>query len=118
MCAGRAAVSHEKSYVPLLPVCVTSCVGRAMKFGDMNDPGSEVSKLIATNKVSRLNLEFGTDPQVYYIGMDGDLANYTNPDKVKMVYTYTMGLTTTSYEKLGKKPVLPYLEEREHPYAG
>ena len=118
MCAGRASVSHEKSYVPLLPVCVTSCVGRAMKFGDTNDPESEVSKLIATNKVSRLNVGFGTDPQVYYIGLDGDLANYTNPDKVKMVYTYTMGLTTTAYEKLGKKPVLPYLEEKERPYAG
>ena len=118
MCAGRAAVSHEKSYTPLLPVCVTTCVGRAMKFGDTNDPESEVSKLIATHRTSRLNLEFGTDPQVYYIGFDDELMNPTNPDKVKMVYTYAMGLTTTSYEKLGKKPVLPYLEEREYPYAG
>ena len=118
MCAGRAAVSHEKSYVPLLPVCVTTCVGRAIKFGDTNDPESEVSKLIATHKTSRLNVDFGTDPQVYYMGLDGELANYTSSDKVKMVYTYTMGLMTTSYEKLGKKPVLPYLEEKEHPYAG
>lgn len=118
MCASRAAVSHEKPYTPLLPVCVTTCVGRAMKFGDTNDPQSEVSRLIANNKTSRLLVNEGTDPQVYYIGLEGDLVYPSNPEKVKMIYTYSMGLKTNAYEKLGGNPVIPYVEEREHPYAG
>jgi tetrathionate reductase subunit B len=118
MCAGRAAVSHEKSYVPLLPVCVTTCVGRAISFGDSNDPQSEVSKLIATHKTSRLKISAGTDPQVYYIGLDGDLTYSTDPEEVKMVYTYAMSLNASAYSKLGGTPVLPFIEEREHPYAG
>ncbi len=118
MCAGRASVSHQKSYVPLLPVCVTTCVGRSISFGDLNDPQSEVAKLIATKKTSRLKLSEGTEPQVYYIGLDGDLTYSTNPDEVKMVYTYAMSLNTNVYAKLGGNPELPFIEEREHPYAG
>jgi tetrathionate reductase subunit B len=52
----------------LVPSCVNTCVGRARIFGDFNDPDSEVSELIRTNKTKVLKSELGTDPQVYYIG--------------------------------------------------
>jgi len=53
----------------MLPACVTTCVGRATYFGDLNDPDSLVSKLIREQGASRLKEELGTEPNVYYIGL-------------------------------------------------
>lgn len=51
----------------MLPMCVSSCIGRATFFGDANDPQSLVSKLIALPNASRLKEELGTEPRVYYL---------------------------------------------------
>jgi tetrathionate reductase subunit B len=49
------------------PACVETCVGQARHFGDLNDPASEVSKLLATHDVFRLYEEAGSDPAIFYI---------------------------------------------------
>jgi molybdopterin-containing oxidoreductase family iron-sulfur binding subunit len=36
-------------------------------FGDLNDPESEVSKLLDTKITHRLREDLGTGPRVYYI---------------------------------------------------
>lgn len=59
----------------LAPACVATCNGRALVFGDLNDPASEVSRLIATHPVQTLRPEAGTEPRVYYIGLDGSAAD-------------------------------------------
>lgn len=51
----------------MLPMCVSTCVGRATFFGDANDPTSLVAKLIAQPNVMRLKEEMGTNPRVYYL---------------------------------------------------
>jgi Fe-S-cluster-containing dehydrogenase component len=36
-------------------------------FGDLNDPESEVSKLLASEPSFRLREDLGTGPRVYYL---------------------------------------------------
>ncbi|MBI2305511.1 MAG: 4Fe-4S dicluster domain-containing protein [Chloroflexi bacterium] len=56
--------------VGLEPACVNTCPTRALTFGDMEDPDSEISRLLATYPVQVLKPERATQPQVYYIGAD------------------------------------------------
>lgn len=51
----------------LEPACVRTCITGARKFGDLNDPNSEVSILIRSRGGFQLLPEKGTDPSVYYL---------------------------------------------------
>lgn len=51
------------------PRCVEACPTGARVFGDLDDPNSEVSKLIASEKVETLHPEYELKPRVYYIGL-------------------------------------------------
>ena len=54
----------------MLPACVNTCNARARIFGDLNDPDSAVAKAAACNPVQTLRPGMGTDPRVFYIGLD------------------------------------------------
>jgi Fe-S-cluster-containing dehydrogenase component len=49
------------------PYCVNTCHQKARIFGDLDDPTSEVSKLVGSLETTRIFEELNTDPQVYYI---------------------------------------------------
>jgi Fe-S-cluster-containing dehydrogenase component len=52
------------------PACVQSCAPKAMVFGDLNDPNSEVSRLARSNRATKLLAELGTKPSVSYLQQD------------------------------------------------
>jgi molybdopterin-containing oxidoreductase family iron-sulfur binding subunit len=54
----------------MIPACVSTCIGRAMYFGDMNDPGSLVSELKGKERTWRYQEKLGTEPRIYYIGYE------------------------------------------------
>ena len=66
----KCTFCHHRVEKGLLPACVQTCIGRARIFGDINDPNSEVARLVATHKTNVLKPEKGTRPQVYYIAPD------------------------------------------------
>ena len=65
-CAHRVEVNLE-------PACVIVCPTQAIIAGDLDDPASRPSKIIANAKVSSRKPHKGTHPKLFYVGIDGDL---------------------------------------------
>jgi molybdopterin-containing oxidoreductase family iron-sulfur binding subunit len=49
---------------------VQSCAAKALVFGDLNDPDSEVSQLSRSSRGSKLLEEVGTLPKVTYLARE------------------------------------------------
>jgi Fe-S-cluster-containing dehydrogenase component len=49
------------------PACVTTCPTRALTFGDLADPESDVSRLRASRRFEVVRPEAGTRPQVFFL---------------------------------------------------
>ena len=63
-CAHRVEVGLE-------PACVIVCPEQAIIAGDLDDPGSRIARLVATEQVQVRKPEQGTRPKVFYVGADG-----------------------------------------------
>jgi molybdopterin-containing oxidoreductase family iron-sulfur binding subunit len=67
---GNARKCHfclHRLEVGQLPMCATTCIGRATYFGDGNDPDALVTKLSVLPNADVLLPEKGTHPRVYYL---------------------------------------------------
>ena len=49
------------------PPCASTCMNAVRVFGDLDDPGSEISRLMAKTDTYRLLPEQGTRPRVFYV---------------------------------------------------
>jgi Fe-S-cluster-containing dehydrogenase component/formate-dependent nitrite reductase membrane component NrfD len=77
-CAHRVEVSLE-------PACVIVCPTQAILAGDLDNPGSKVSRVVATQKVSVRKPQKGTQPKLFYVGIEGDLLE---PTRISRKDTY------------------------------
>ncbi len=57
----------------LEPACVIVCPTRAIIPGDLDDSSSQISRMVAQQKVAVRKPQKGTDPKVFYAGIEGDL---------------------------------------------
>jgi Fe-S-cluster-containing dehydrogenase component/formate-dependent nitrite reductase membrane component NrfD len=65
-CAHRIEMNLE-------PACVIVCPTRAIIAGDIDNPDSNISQIIATGKVAARKPQKGTRPKLFYAGIEGDL---------------------------------------------
>ncbi len=80
-CAHRVDVGLE-------PACVNVCPEHAIISGDMDDPTTEISRLLARSKVTTRRPEKGTKPKLFYI--NGDEAALTPEDApIQSDYMYS-----------------------------
>jgi Fe-S-cluster-containing dehydrogenase component/DMSO reductase anchor subunit len=49
------------------PACVNACIADALHFGDIEDPNSNVSRLLREQRHFRMHEEIGTEPGFYYL---------------------------------------------------
>jgi phenylacetyl-CoA:acceptor oxidoreductase subunit 1 len=71
-CADRIDAGVSRGLKPgvdpdATPACVNSCLADALAFGDIDDPDSNVSVLLAGHDAFRMHEELGTEPGVFYL---------------------------------------------------
>lgn len=75
--ADKCTFCEHRLEVGLLPACVESCVGGARVIGDIMDPGSEISRLMAEHldDIKVLKPDMATAPHVFYVGLPDEFVN-------------------------------------------
>ncbi len=89
--SGTAAKCHycaHRTEVGLEPACVVVCPEHAIISGDMNDPTTEISHLLATQKVTVRKPEQGTAPKLFYINGNDVSMHPTATERVPTTFMW------------------------------
>ncbi|NKQ36268.1 MAG: polysulfide reductase NrfD [Chloroflexi bacterium] len=65
--AAKCHYCAHRTDIGLEPACVVVCPEHAIIAGDMNDPNSEISRILARQDVTVRKPEQGTSPKLFYI---------------------------------------------------
>jgi len=79
-CVQRIRVIEENAKIDgrrvadgeVVPACAQTCPTRALVFGDLYDPASQVARLAASGRAYRLLEELNTEPGVHYLARRRD----------------------------------------------
>ncbi|MCP5037164.1 MAG: 4Fe-4S dicluster domain-containing protein [Rhodobacteraceae bacterium] len=66
------------------PACIASCISGALQMGDLDDPQSNVSRLLGERRHFRMHEELGNGPAFYYL-YDGDIDDKAAAERPPMV---------------------------------
>ncbi|MCP5073530.1 MAG: 4Fe-4S dicluster domain-containing protein [Rhodobacteraceae bacterium] len=77
MCSDRIDAGLAQGLTPGIdeeatPSCVGSCISGALQMGDLDDPSSHVSHLMAKRRSFRMHEELGNEPGFYYLYEDSN----------------------------------------------
>ncbi len=81
MVAQKCNYCSHRTDIGLEPACVVVCPEHAIISGDMDNPLTEISNLLARETVSVRKAEKGTNPKLFYIDGDRDSLNPTNTNQ-------------------------------------
>jgi Fe-S-cluster-containing dehydrogenase component/formate-dependent nitrite reductase membrane component NrfD len=68
--AAKCHYCAHRTEIGLQPACVVVCPEQAIVSGDLDDPLSRISQLVARETASVRRPDQGTKPNVYYVGAD------------------------------------------------
>lgn len=102
--AAKCNYCSHRTDIGLEPACVVVCPEHAIVSGDMDNPNTEISKLLARETVSVRKQEKGTNPKLFYI--DGDRISL-NPTATEIEDNYMWSSQATGVGHFAK-----YAEER------
>ncbi|HHO50122.1 MAG TPA: 4Fe-4S ferredoxin [Deltaproteobacteria bacterium] len=66
--AAKCNYCAHRTDIGLEPACVVVCPEHAIIAGDLDDPGSEIARKVASHDVTVRKPEQGTSPKLFYIG--------------------------------------------------
>jgi Fe-S-cluster-containing dehydrogenase component/formate-dependent nitrite reductase membrane component NrfD len=95
-CAHRIDIGLE-------PACVNVCPEEAIISGDMDDPGSNISQLLAMQPVKARKTEKGTKPNLFYIDADDASLNPTATEKTGEYFWSSQSLGVGHFAKEAEK---------------
>ena len=55
------------------PACVVVCPVKARQFGNMNDPKSDINRILQEGRICVLKPETGNNPKTFYVGLDKEV---------------------------------------------
>lgn len=71
--ADKCNFCYHRIHQGLKPACVEACPFEARLVGDLNNPDDPVTQFINTQRVGVLKEDYGTRPQVYYVGLSKEV---------------------------------------------
>jgi formate-dependent nitrite reductase membrane component NrfD/ferredoxin len=86
--AAKCHYCAHRTDIGLEPACVVVCPEHAIIAGDINDPDSEISRLLARQKVTVRKPEQGTAPKLFYIDGNEATLHPTATERVPQTFMW------------------------------
>ncbi|MEL6184131.1 MAG: 4Fe-4S dicluster domain-containing protein, partial [Myxococcota bacterium] len=114
--SGTAAKCHYCSHrtdLGLEPACVVVCPEHAIIAGDMDDPSSEISQVLAREQVTVRKPEQGTAPKLFYVDGNDFALTPTAVPRSPETFMWSDVVPVSDSESEG-----PIAQSQGHPAAG
>ena len=115
--SGTAAKCHycaHRTDIGLEPACVVVCPEHAIIAGDMNDPQSEISQLLARQDVTVRKPEQGTAPKLFYIEGNDVVMHPTATERTPETFMWADVIPLHETSPKSKQPPTQYALGNTH----